>query len=634
MDWFTENGFMPHGHCYLWKPELVWLHVSTDFVIGVAYVSISLWLYLLVRKIKLPFSWVFLAFGLFIGACGLTHFMSVVTMWQPVYWLDGGVKFVTAAASLATAGLLYPLTPRVVDIAREAKLAEQHRLQLETHSAELEQRVNERTAELQAALRSEKHTRALFQAVIENSPMGIGLFDAEARFTHINPTLAALNGIPPAQHIGKKPTELLSGVDDILRVEDALRTVSATGKPLLGIELSGETPAHRGERRVWSENFYPISVEDTALGAAVIVQDVTERRHAEERARLIAEAIPSIVRITDPQSNVVYFNRRWYEFTGATPEQSLGKGWLEFVHPDDRHRTKTAWETAMNGTQHLFVEYRVRRHDGEYRWLLSQAVPVLGEDGRPANWYGVATDIDEQKRAIMLRDEFLSFASHELRTPLAAFSLRIETLQRLAAAGRLREQPNEKIAATLEATVAQVRRLAALTDQLLDVSRFTTGQIRLELRPVAVAEAVAEIVGQFQELAAHDHGTEVRFASALAPGATAELDPDRFAQLVTNLLSNAFKFGAHKPIDVELAPHDDGFCLVVRDRGVGIPADKRDMIFERFSRATSDRSISGLGLGLFIVKQIAGLHHARISVASEEGQGTTISVAFPSRALN
>lgn len=92
--WLSEaleksNYFMPHGHCYLWLPGLLWLHVVSDLLIGVAYLGISLILYLLVRKIRLPFSWVFIAFGLFIGLCGLTHFMKIWTVWNPDYVFDG-----------------------------------------------------------------------------------------------------------------------------------------------------------------------------------------------------------------------------------------------------------------------------------------------------------------------------------------------------------------------------------------------------------------------------------------------------------------------------------------------------------------------------------------------------------------
>src|SRR5687768_6525843 len=135
-----EKGsyFMPHGHCYLWIPSLLWLHVLSDALIGIAYLGISLLLYLLVRKIRLPFSPVFIAFGLFIGLCGMTHFMSVWTVWNPDYLVDGIVKAATAAASVATAiGLLY-VKPQIEAVVHAARLSEERRTRLETANAELQ----------------------------------------------------------------------------------------------------------------------------------------------------------------------------------------------------------------------------------------------------------------------------------------------------------------------------------------------------------------------------------------------------------------------------------------------------------------------------------------------------------------
>src|SRR5690349_2013191 len=114
---FSSNGFMPHGHCYLWTPSLVWTMVVTDSLIGLAYVSISLSLYGLVKRIKVPFSAVFLAFGVFIAACGATHFMEVWTLWTPSYWMAALVKVVTAAASVITAFWLVRLKPKIMGLA-------------------------------------------------------------------------------------------------------------------------------------------------------------------------------------------------------------------------------------------------------------------------------------------------------------------------------------------------------------------------------------------------------------------------------------------------------------------------------------------------------------------------------------
>ena len=135
----VANGFMPHGHCYLWKPALVWLHLSSDTLIGLAYVSISATLAYLVYKARqeIPYHWMFLAFGLFIIACGATHFMEVWTLWTPVYWLAGEIKLITAVASVTTAIMLPPLVPQVLDLLASAKSSEERRVKLETANEEL-----------------------------------------------------------------------------------------------------------------------------------------------------------------------------------------------------------------------------------------------------------------------------------------------------------------------------------------------------------------------------------------------------------------------------------------------------------------------------------------------------------------
>lgn len=129
---------MPHGHCYLWKPGLLWLHYVSDTLIGLAYISISISLYILVKRIRLPFSAMFLAFGAFIGFCGATHFMEVWTLWNPDYWSSGILKGVTAVASVATGILMYPVKPKVIELANSAKLSEERRVKLETANHELE----------------------------------------------------------------------------------------------------------------------------------------------------------------------------------------------------------------------------------------------------------------------------------------------------------------------------------------------------------------------------------------------------------------------------------------------------------------------------------------------------------------
>lgn len=136
---FSRIG-MPHEFCYLRDPKLVWLHVSTDALIGLAYVSIAITLAYLVYKASrdLPYNWIFLAFGLFIISCGFTHFMEVWVIWDSVYWMSGFVKAVTAAASVATAIALFPLVPKVLRLATDARLSAEHQREVERLNQELE----------------------------------------------------------------------------------------------------------------------------------------------------------------------------------------------------------------------------------------------------------------------------------------------------------------------------------------------------------------------------------------------------------------------------------------------------------------------------------------------------------------
>lgn len=148
-DAFSQYGFMPHGHCYLWKPLLVWMHVLSDLLIGVAYVSISVILYQLIRRINLPFNRVVLCFGVFIGACGMTHFMEIWNLWHADYWWSAWVKVLTAIASVGTGVYLYRLRHDIVALAEAAKKADLRRVALEEITSDLEEKITSKDEEFE-----------------------------------------------------------------------------------------------------------------------------------------------------------------------------------------------------------------------------------------------------------------------------------------------------------------------------------------------------------------------------------------------------------------------------------------------------------------------------------------------------
>lgn len=160
---------MPHGHCYLWEPGLVGIHVISDVLIGLAYVSISITLYLLIRKIKMPFSPIVLAFGMFIGFCGLTHFFEVWNLWNANYWAGGWIKALTAAASVATGIALIRLSPQILAFAEAARTSEDRGLKLASAYNDMEKRVQERTMELEQATQREREAKEKAESLYSES---------------------------------------------------------------------------------------------------------------------------------------------------------------------------------------------------------------------------------------------------------------------------------------------------------------------------------------------------------------------------------------------------------------------------------------------------------------------------------
>ena len=224
-----------------------------------------------------------------------------------------------------------------------------------------------------------------------------------------------------------------------------------------------------------------------------------------------------------------------------------------------------------------------------------------------------ATLYEEAVRAVAVRDEFLSIAGHELKTPLTALMLQLEMLGR-----RADDATRERV----DKVTQHATRLGRLVDELLDVSRISAGRLRLEREELDLAEVVAEHVARVRE-----GGATVE----IAPGGAVRgwWDRSRVEQIVSNLLGNAVKYGEGKPIDVRVEAADGRAVLVVRDRGIGIAPADQARIFERFERAVSSRHFGGLGLGLWIVRQIVEAHGGTIAVASAVGEGAELRVELP-----
>jgi signal transduction histidine kinase len=265
-------------------------------------------------------------------------------------------------------------------------------------------------------------------------------------------------------------------------------------------------------------------------------------------------------------------------------------------------------------------------------WLLagSEVLPGMN-DGTPVvlltlqDVTSLVLKETELRHTLRVRDEFLSEASHELRTPITTLRLQADGL--LQPRGPAPSVPmDDKVQRRLVSIRNQVVRLEQLVDALLDVSRLVEGRLELHPEPMDLYKVTCDAVDLLRDTATRA-GSQVRLEGH--PGVVGQWDRLRVGQVVTNLLSNAIKFGLGRPIDVAVDASDGEASVRVRDRGVGVSPEERSRIFERFERAASERHYPGLGLGLWITKQIVDACHGNISVDSRRGEGTTFTVELP-----
>jgi len=305
---------------------------------------------------------------------------------------------------------------------------------------------------------------------------------------------------------------------------------------------------------------------------------------------------------------------------GADPDRSVVGGVLRHLAEIGAGRTSITdvdlANAATDDMRELLVGLLTLHEDLQYE----RGLRTLAEQQQDR----LVADL---RAAVAARDEFLSVASHELRTPLSTLRLVTATLSRRLTEAR--PDSGSDFARQIAVIDRQVVRLEALTAVLLDVSRITSGRLALHLEPVDLVTLMRDIVGRFR-------GDETKGAPVIefqsVPSAVGEWDASRIDQVASNLIVNAISYGKGTPIHVSVDATDDAARFTVRDEGIGIATDQKTRIFERFERAVPSSHYGGLGLGLWIARQIVDAHGGTIDVVSELGHGATFTVSLPRRA--
>lgn len=383
-----------------------------------------------------------------------------------------------------------------------------------------------------------------------------------------------------------------------------------------------------------------------AITARKEVEQSQDRlRESELRFHLMADSAPVMVWMSDITGKSTWFNQPWLKFTGRAMEEETGSGWLDGVHPEDRDRCLQIYRDHFEVRKPFEMDYRLRRHDGVYRWIMDRGCPLFDGGKIFSGYIGSCLDIDERKKTeeqsesllkfeqaaraeaektALLKDEFLATVSHEMRTPLTAMLGWVQLLRNGSLA-------SDTVPQALETIERNARAQAKLIDDLLDMSRILSGRLRLDVQRINPVEAVEAAIAAAEPAAA---AKRIKLASELDEHAGfVSGDGTRLQQIIWNLLNNAIKFTpSGGEVGISVRREDSRIEIAVRDTGEGIKPEFLPYVFDRFRQqdASTVRKHQGLGLGLAIVKQLVESHGGTVCVESPgPGLGAVFTVTLP-----
>ncbi len=646
MDFFVKllnSDFMPHVYC-LRLPEVIWLYVLANAGIALAYFFIPPTLVFFIRKRRdIAFSWMFLLFGLFILACGATHVLDIITLWYPIYRLDVLVRLITAVTSVATAVLLVRILPQTLLLPNPEQLREeiakrtQAQEALEQLNQVLEERVLERTAtlnasnaELESTIQELSYQLELNRAIMTQAGDSILCTDQDGKVVFINPRAEATFAYSSEELLG-------------LNLHDVLHVSPLDPQPQEASDCTLVKAASQGTLlHDWSTQFYkkdgsvvqvacsagPIEVNGKRSGSVIIARDITERVKAERalkeselQYRTLVEAMPQMVWSARSDGYVDFFSTQWERYTGKSDNEQLGSLWHNVVHPLDLEPTKQAWQSAVVSTSNYEVEHRLQRFDGVWRWFKTRAVALFSEEGKPIRWLGTSTDIDANKHATAVLEQYnadlknlASAMAHDLHEPLRAIAVQTQMLAR-----HVRNEldgKGEEIVARVIDSATQMRRL------LQDITIYSESITRpLDIRRFQLGALVEEVLTLRREKL---KVLNVVIGVEIEPELSVEADYHSLRLVFNQLLDNALAYrrpDSDLKIDI-LAQFCEGEIVVsFSDNGIGISPEYHERVFQLFKRLHKHHEYPGSGIGLAMCQKILQRHGKRIWVRSNPSSG-------------
>ncbi|EHQ30317.1 PAS domain-containing sensor histidine kinase [Mucilaginibacter paludis] len=467
--------------------------------------------------------------------------------------------------------------------------------------------------------------------VVENSADMIVVTDLEGNVTYINKAGQQLIGADNIEECYKKALGYF--------MPDATHLLGKEVRPnmLKNGAWAGEIQCRHfktGEAiPAWLNAF---TVNDPATGEPIGFASVTRDMRAEKAAqqalaqseelfRKITIASPAALWMTDINSQITYVNEVWINWTGYSLAEQLGAGWLKAVVEEDR--TTAANKLTSDFERHKFHEsqFRIKSTDGQLRYIICTGNPQYNTHGAFTGYIGACVDITELKQLQRQKDDFIGIASHELKTPVTSIKAYTQLLESM-----MRKKGDLKEAGMISKMNVQINRLTMLIEDLLDVTKITSGRLQFHQTWFNFNQMMQEVVEDLQRTTAkhtliEDFNADTEIYS----------DKDRVGQVLINLITNAIKYSPDSDeIIIRTAIENNEVQVSVQDFGIGIAQDKIDKVFEQFYRVSGDKehTFPGLGLGLYISSEIIKREGGKIWVDSVEGKGSKFCFSLPIKA--
>jgi PAS domain S-box-containing protein len=496
-------------------------------------------------------------------------------------------------------------------------------------------------------------SEALFRNVMENAPIGMAIVSLDGYLIQVNKSFGSIVGYDK-EDLEKKTFQEITYPEDL---EKDLDNIQKLIKGVASSYKISKRYIRQDGKIVWAQLTVSLIKDRNEMPLYFIsqIEDITEQVEAVEklqRSEIDLKATQRIAKVGawqwDKNSNVSFWSEEIFHLFGQNPCSPVPtlEAQMKMLSFESFKKLRVAIGNALRFGTPYEMELEICRPDGERRWIIGRGEPLRSPCGQIIGLKGTAIDVTKQKRleeelkyALEMRDEFISIASHDLKTPITSLSLQIQLLQKAAREGIQMEVVShgrivkgkmitDPVLELINSASGQIDRVRNLVDDLLDLTRIRVGKLNLELVDVNLVQCVQAAADQFSTEAFSKGSTITVHASEPIIGCW---DLHRVDQVISNLISNAIKYGMGKPIDIFLSKHHTKkiATLRVQDHGMGIPSHLVEKLFKRFERAGEGEKIKGLGLGLYITRQIVEAHGGVIYVETVPSQGATFIVELP-----